>query len=102
MPRVPDRRRRRVTRQAGGPEPPQLRASEISRDQATDPRKRNPKARQSAVGLAPSGARKLWLWIVGRCVYCGGAPAHRGGAKCGVRRAGCGKGEYEIAGRRPR
>ncbi len=54
-----------------------------------------------AVGLAPSGARKLYLWIVGRCMYCGGAHAHRGGPKGGLRRAGCGRGDYEVcAGRR--
>ncbi len=55
-----------------------------------------------AVGLAPSGARKLWLWIVGRCDFCGGAHAHRGGPKGGVRRAGCGRGEYEVTASRKR
>jgi hypothetical protein len=78
----------------------------ISRHQATDQPQHNaadlyavPVAR--GIGLAPSGARKLWLWIVGSCVFCAGAHAHRGGPKCGVRRAGCGNGEYEVmAGRR--
>lgn len=73
---------------------------------ATSPGKTSAPHRQAApvaraVGPAPSGACTLWLWIVGRCVFCGGAHAHRGGPKGGLCRAGCGRGEYEVsAGRR--
>lgn len=54
-----------------------------------------------AVGLVPSGGRTLWAWVVGRCPFCAGSHMHRGGSRGGLRRAGCGKGEYRVtAGRR--
>lgn len=52
------------------------------------------------VGLAPSGARALWAWIVGRCPYCGQPHLHRGGPAGGLRRAGCGLGMYRVTARR--
>jgi hypothetical protein len=63
-------------------------------------RERAPIAR--AVGLAPAAGRVLWAWIVTHCPFgCGGAHLHRGGVAGGVRRAGCGRGEYQVtAGRR--
>jgi hypothetical protein len=56
-----------------------------------------------AVGLAPSGVWKFWSWVIGRCPYCHGAHLHRGGPAGGQRRAGCGRGRYEVtSGRRRR
>lgn len=50
------------------------------------------------VWLPPSGRRTIGLWIVGRCPLagCSGSHAHRGGPAGGVRRAGCGRGEYLL------
>jgi hypothetical protein len=56
----------------------------------------------TAVGRKPSGARAFWAWIVANCPYgCGGSHLHRGGPQGGLRRAGCGLGQYQVtAGRR--
>jgi hypothetical protein len=107
-----------MTRQAGGLEPPgaasrrrngappQRPAPESSSRHHDGYQQGNPRRRQvptaRAVGLKPGGVRELWLWIVGRCEYCSGAHAHRGAPKCGVRRAGCGKGEFDVRSGRPR
>lgn len=61
---------------------------------------RSPEAAEQAVCVTaivypPSGRRQLPLLIVNRCPWCGpGTHVHRG--QGGVRRAGCGRGDYVI------
>jgi len=86
-------RERRPATNGAPPETRRRQAASPAQDSATD-RPSAPIAR--AVGLAPSGGRTLWLWVVGRYPIpgCGGNHAHRGGPNGGLRRAGCGGGEY--------
>jgi hypothetical protein len=50
-----------------------------------------------AEGHKPSARRRYWLLIVRQCPYCAaGQHAHRGGEGGGLRRAGCGRGEYFL------
>lgn len=69
------------------------------RQDSRDGRHRQPVVAR-AVGLPPCGARGYWAWVVGRCPYCAGSHLHRGGHNGGVRRAGCGAGEYQVTARR--
>lgn len=78
---------------------------ETSPLQGTDPGQRSAPTRPvpaaRGVGLAPCARRRLWLWVVPRCPFCHGSHLHRGGSAGGLRRAGCGRGEYRVtAGRR--
>lgn len=71
--------------------PPETRSGQRS---ASGRRLRHVTAR--AVGLAPCGGRLRWAWIVARCPFCSGSHLHRGGRDGGIRRAGCGRGEYRV------
>jgi hypothetical protein len=50
----------------------------------------------AAVAYAPAGSRQHWALVVPACPYCHGAHLHRGAAYGGIRRAGCGRGEYLV------
>jgi hypothetical protein len=66
-------------------------AAQRHQDLAQDTARHRQDVVARAVGLAPSGGRSLWLWIVGRCpLGCGGSHVHRGWPAGGLlRRAGC-------------
>lgn len=51
------------------------------------------------LAFAPSGRRSGYLLVVADCPTCGRPHAHRQrpGEPLGVRRAGCGRGVYELA-----
>lgn len=44
----------------------------------------------------PSFRRRLHVVVVESCVYCGTSHVHRSGSTGGVRRAGCGRGLYDV------
>jgi len=50
----------------------------------------------SATSYPPAGRRSLVLLLVLRCPSCRCAHAQRGAAHGGIRRAGCGGGEYLV------
>jgi hypothetical protein len=50
----------------------------------------------SAASYAPAGRRRMVLLLVLHCPFCRCAHAHRGAEYGGLRRAGCGGGEYLI------
>lgn len=52
------------------------------------------------VGYPPAGRRRFWI-VVLCCPECRGYHSHRTGPRGGVRRAGCGRGEYRVRVRRP-
>lgn len=59
-----------------------------------DPVQANPIPRVAARFYGPSGRRGLGVLLVAQCPHCAGAHLHRGAG--GVRRAGCGAGEYML------
>jgi hypothetical protein len=50
----------------------------------------------SATSYPPAGRRSLVLLLVLHCPFCQYVHAHRGAEYGGVRRAGCGRGEYLV------
>ena len=51
----------------------------------------------AATAYAPSGPRGRWVLVVTDCPYCGRGPhVHLGADPSGVRRAGCGRGQYRL------
>jgi hypothetical protein len=49
-----------------------------------------------ATAYPPAGHRHRWLLLVRTCDTCGGAHHHFGGPTGGLRRRGCGAGEYHL------
>lgn len=52
--------------------------------------------RVRAVVYPPSFRRRLHVVVVESCPYCATAHVHRSGSVGGVRRAGCGRGWYDV------
>ncbi|GAA4559485.1 hypothetical protein [Pseudonocardia xishanensis] len=51
----------------------------------------------SATAYAPSGPRGRWVLVVTDCPFCGQGPhVHLSDEPSGVRRAGCGRGRYQL------
>ncbi len=60
-------------------------------------RERTAAVRVAGTFYAPAGRRRFGVLIVTRCPFCPGVHLHRGNG--GVRRAGCGRGDYIVEAR---